>query len=90
MNKDQEQTIIKEILKKNGYQQSIIHHKHINKAHKKSYTRNTRNTKRKSKIGSIYILWPENQNHYQLISTYESHNHLQNYKHNKTPLETYK
>jgi hypothetical protein len=27
-NKDQEQTIIKEILKKNGYQQSIIHQKH--------------------------------------------------------------
>jgi hypothetical protein len=32
-NKDQEQIIIKEILKKNGYQQSIIHHKHKNKTH---------------------------------------------------------
>jgi hypothetical protein len=33
-NKVQEQTIMKEILKTNGYQQSIINHKHINKTHK--------------------------------------------------------
>jgi hypothetical protein len=33
-NKDQEQTLIKEILKKNGYQQSMIYHKHKNKTHK--------------------------------------------------------
>jgi hypothetical protein len=33
-NEDQEQTIIKEILKKNGYQQSMIYHKHKNKTHK--------------------------------------------------------
>jgi hypothetical protein len=33
INKDQEQRIIKQILKKNGYKQSIIHHKHKNKAH---------------------------------------------------------
>jgi hypothetical protein len=32
-NKNQEQTIIKEILKKNGYQQSIIHQKWTSKAH---------------------------------------------------------
>jgi hypothetical protein len=43
--KDQEQTIIKEILKKNGYQQSVIHHKRINKTHKehKKYKKENKN-----------------------------------------------
>jgi hypothetical protein len=39
-------------------------------------------------MGNLYILWPRNQNHYQLISTYKSQNRLQNYQHDKTTPET--
>jgi hypothetical protein len=54
-NKDQELTIIKEILKNNGYQQLSRNLQHKNIAPQKSFTNSTKHTERQNKMGHIYI-----------------------------------
>jgi hypothetical protein len=58
-NKDQEQTIIKEILKKNGYQQSFIHCKCKNKAHENPTQGTQEIQKEKQKMATFTYSGPE-------------------------------
>jgi hypothetical protein len=57
--KGQEQTIIEEILKKNEYQQSIIHHKRINKTHENPPQGTQKIQKEKQKWATFTYSGPE-------------------------------